>query len=254
MLVVVGAGLFACENPFEKKTEVTNVSCDDLSGVCPPNSFPVASKDVEGSCGAHAEFKPESREVALGGYCTSKGSCQVVCLVTESQCGCGVDTVTKDEVKCLACPTCGNGIKEPGEDCDLGANNGSASGCSTTCYLTGCPEHQRKCSGNHVQFCTSGTWNDEEDCGAKGMACRDAACVQTTPPPGDPVPTTCSECAPESCIDGTCYSSFCCTPAGSCLLFSLDGNGPARAPLGNVCTCTDFVTGTTFVGAMCASG
>lgn len=35
-------------------------------------------------------------------------------------------------------PTCGDGILEPGEQCDIGAMNGAAgSGCSATCQLTG---------------------------------------------------------------------------------------------------------------------
>lgn len=61
--------------------------------------------------------------------CTSGHVCQAVPDATQNGNACGSNLVCKDG-GCIA-PTavCGNGVVEPGEDCDFGADNGPNTGC-----------------------------------------------------------------------------------------------------------------------------
>jgi hypothetical protein len=232
----------ACSGLGDETAKAT--SCEDLSDVCPVGALPVAEKSVVAKCGADLKYKPREEEIEVSGLCVGDGDCRVVCLVTKSQCECGVESLTRDEVKCRECPRCGNGFLEATEACDLGDRNGTVgSGCSGTCSLTGCPDQERRCSGSYVQKCTNNKWTDELDCGAEGGACQLGACVEPESASG------CDECGPASCVNGVCYTSTCCTSAGKCSLFA--GQGPA--PVGSACTCLDFNTYLTTNGLLCVS-
>jgi hypothetical protein len=242
------AWLLACVivagcNVGEEVNEAT--SCEDLTGVCPVGAVPVAKKSVAGECGADLKFHPDTNEVALGGVCTAKGDCEIVCLVTKSQCLCGIESLTRDELICRECPSCGNGITESGEQCDLGEqrNGAAASECSATCSLVKCPEQERRCSGSHVQLCADGTWQDELDCAESGEECQLGACGKASSTGG------CEACSVANCVSGTCYSTTCCTSAGNCVFQNYFGEG--FLPVDTECTCTNLYSGQVVSGAVC---
>jgi cysteine-rich repeat protein len=61
--------------------------------------------------------------------CTGTHLCQAVPDATQNGNACGSNLVCKDGACIAPTAVCGNGVVEPGEDCDFGADNGPNSGC-----------------------------------------------------------------------------------------------------------------------------
>ena len=95
--------------------------------------------------------------------------------------------------------TCGNGRIDPGEECDLGAQNGTTSGagCRTSCKRSRCGDGVR----DPGEACDRGAQNDDEEPGACRTSCEAAHC-------GDGVVDRGEECdGDEDCSKACTYGS-----------------------------------------------
>lgn len=141
---------------------VSNAHCYPTRGDSPSNADVYFSIAVGGTCdspttpdGCRASC-PEGRRSMHGGYvggssiCQgfSTNSCFSVGSVTKSHCADGIATGEKTselpKAYCEAIANCGNGVLDPGEECDDGNNFDGAEtasgpdGCDRDCTLTGC--------------------------------------------------------------------------------------------------------------------
>ncbi|MGZ3443359.1 MAG: DUF4215 domain-containing protein, partial [Polyangia bacterium] len=156
-------------------------------------------------------------------------------------------------------PVCGNGTKEPGEDCDDGGLNGTKNdGCTTMCKLAcvnpatdcGAPPVCEKfqCSTAHVCQPVPDASQNGMSCGSM-LVCKDGACASAAAVCGNGIVETGEDCdfgnanGPNTgCEANTC--KFSCANAAAC-------ND------GNVCNGTetcDPVTVGTAMGQKCNAG
>jgi cysteine-rich repeat protein len=68
--------------------------------------------------------------------CTAEHRCATAPDATKNGQTCGANLVCKAGACISPTATCGNGILEGGEDCDLGASNGPGTGCETICKFS----------------------------------------------------------------------------------------------------------------------
>lgn len=159
--------------------------------------------------------------------CTTGHVCQAVADPTQNGKACGSMLVCKDGACAGASAVCGNGIVEPGEDCDFGSGNGPNTGCeAVTCKLS-CSDAAACDDGNPCdgvetcdavtgpnggagKKCDAGTPEaDGSDCGA-GKVCIRAVCQQSTCGDGiiDPRAPGDENCDPPASVVGgkTCDS------------------------------------------------
>ena len=121
--------------------------------------------------------------------------------------GCGGGTLSEADA---GPPRCGDGIRQSGEECDLGAGNGPNAGCERDCTLSCVPSDAKRgdahcdphdpCKGHgscgsDFRCSLSAPLPSGTDCGS-GNICRNGACQ--APVCGDGIVT-----APEECDDGT---------------------------------------------------
>ena len=111
---------------------------------------------------------------------------------------------------CIA-PNCGDGIVEPGEDCDFGSANGPGSGCETTCHFSCMKSPQDSCQKSDLCAGTS-SCNTVVVGGKTGQACSAA--------------TQAAKCT--ACTNGFCGSTGACF-ASTC------GDGCVDAAAGEQC-------------------
>ncbi|RFU29358.1 hypothetical protein B7463_g6959, partial [Scytalidium lignicola] len=139
---------------------------------------------------------------SVGNICSAMGgnSVNTKCLTANRD----VSTVTGSQ--------CGNGIVEPGEDCDCGgeAGCGSNSCCdATTCKFVGsavCDPSNEDCCSSQCQFASNGTvcrastgsCDPEEVCSGTAASCP----VDLTAPDG----TSCGNSSSLHCASGQCTS------------------------------------------------
>ncbi|APR78590.1 Multiple EGF-like-domain protein 3 precursor [Minicystis rosea] len=147
---------------------------------------------------------------------------------------CGGGKVCKTGVCSTPGAVCGNGIKEAGEACDLGAMNGTQQGCSATCQLD-CTTNAN-CSDNNVcngvETCKTVTVNGQQvgKCQAGTNAAKCAACSGgLCNGNGQCVASTCGD----GCVDAT-KGEACDPPNGStcsatCTSATVCGNGVLEA-------------------------
>src|SRR5262245_22378837 len=128
-------------------------------------------------------------------------------------------------------PMCGNGTKEPGEDCDDGALNGTKNdGCKTDCTFAcvnpasdcGTPAVCTKfsCSAAHVCTTEADPAQNGTSCGS-GLVCKDGACSAPTASCGNGIVEAGEDCdfgagnGPNTgCEKVTC--KFSCANAAAC--------------------------------------
>lgn len=157
---------------------------------------------------------------------------------------CGAAMVCRSGA-CVA-TECGNGILEPGEDCDFGVKNGPKSGCEVDCSFS-CTDASQ-CEDGEV-------CNGQELCekvavdGAVGMKCQPGTPLDEGDACGDDDELTCKggKCASANCGDGVVDPGEDCDlgnengPGLGCeknCKFSCDPSAPDACDDGNVCTGT----------------
>lgn len=133
------------------------------------------------------------RDCAATAACTSLGTCDAVnhvCLPgapldDRSPCVASGGTGYCQAGACVR-PVCGNGMVEPGEECDDGVDNGGAAdGCTTGCAFVcttasdcGAPPSCStvNCTAHHLCAVTADPSQDGKSCGT-GLVCKGGACV-----------------------------------------------------------------------------
>jgi cysteine-rich repeat protein len=94
---------------------------------------------------------------------------------------------------------CGNGILEPGEECDYGAKNGTGTGCQKDCTFTCIPE---SLNGN-AECDDHNPCNGVETCAGADAGVPDHTCKKGTPLP-DRASCGTGTCRQQMCTGGVC--------------------------------------------------
>jgi fibro-slime domain-containing protein len=219
------------------------ISTTDASGPVCGNGKVEAGETCDDGNTVSGDGCSSTCQIETGYYCPQPGQpCQLECgdgvVETGEQCDLGAQngvagsgcTSTCTIVPGYACPlaghpcvktgqasTCGNGVLDTGEQCDLGAQNGVAgSGCSATCSITlgyYC-DAGISCVQAPPNTCGNGVVNPPEQCdlgaqnGVAGSGCT-AVC--------------------------TVVAGYACTDAGTCALDQLDKCGNGVLDPGELC-------------------
>jgi len=233
-----GQGILQC---------LTNADCDAIGFICPNSDCGACSITRDRECfldPIHAAGVPAESMVSLG--CFPKAANpgvnsvvgwpgpvrikQNIAVSPEIYCSDGVTPYIPPGGS--NCPVCGNGLLEPGEQCDDGNDVGSDC-CSSTCQYeaNGAP-----CGDG--QFC-----NGQETCDGGGLCIAGAA-----PDCDDANPCTDDACSESLGCTSTNNSAPCddgdaCTTTGVCLGGACVASLPLDCDDGNVCTDDTCVPG-----------
>src|SRR5439155_762733 len=144
---------------------------------------------------------------------------------------------------------CGNGVVDPGEECDDG-NTVSGDCCSAVCFF-----EQGGCACNDANVCTDdGTCNGTGTCQVVGFnanPCQDGNAWTTAP--SDPAVVCVHAATTLACDDGNVCTTDSCEPATGCVHTA----NAAACDDGNVCTTADTCSNGTCVGGpplVCPTG
>lgn len=147
---------------------------------------------------------------------------------------------------CTIFPVCGNGILEPGEPCDDGANGDNCDGCTDTCTIPTCGDGitctPEECDDNNMIDCDGypGSCSSTctlQTCGNNVIECGepcDDGCLVGTPnvcEPGD----NCNGYPPFAC-SATCQIQICGNSVVECGEECDDGNVIDNDGCTNACT------------------
>jgi hypothetical protein len=213
----------ACGNPQD---DDCSASCGD--GVVQPDageSCEVAGPDseVEPAAACPTSCADDGDACTVETLMGSADNCNAMCTTTVIQAVDDDDDCCPDEANSTVdddCPVvCGNGVIEPGEDCDGGPD------CDDQCQSTVVTEPQRcmsvfteptaSCRDCMCTSCTAAV----NDCFASGNAARDANCADVV------------HCGLDSgCRGAQCYCGLDIDPGGTCLV----GDGPCADLLDRV--------------------
>lgn len=122
-------------------------------------------------------------------------------------------------------PVCGNGVVDPGEQCDDGNNTNPADGCHNCAIATGwaCPTQGAPC----IPRCGDGLVRGVEECDDGNPTSGDGCNAGCKIEPGFSCPTPNAACVAAVCGDGVVDKGEGCDDGGICV-------GGSNA--GNVCT------------------
>lgn len=157
-----------------------------------------------------------------------------------------------DELWTAAEPTCGNGFREQGEDCDCGKADcsGTSDPCcdGRTCRLAASASCSARDACCDKASCGVVSADANKNCRASGGVCDPAEYCDGVSsrcpgddmlPPGTGCPTDAGSAGDPSLYDGTCYLGRCWSANRQCLSIStsslpIDGACP-RVDVGDVC-------------------
>ena len=129
--------------------------------------------------------------------CTAAHVCQAVPDATQNGNSCGSNLVCKDGACIAPTAVCGNGIVEPGEDCDFGAQNGPNTGCEKdickfSCANAAACDDGNACNGSETcdpvtatnggmgQKCNAGTPESDGTACGTAKVCVNKICQSST--------------------------------------------------------------------------
>jgi cysteine-rich repeat protein len=189
-----------CNNTVKVINILTNDS--DVDGNLDVSSVSITQAPYGGTITSINRFTGAVTYTPLSSYQGTDTFIYKVC-DTSGCCDTATVLITVDN-----CPVCGNGVVDPGEECDDGNTNNNDS-CRNNCTLPKCGDGIK----DPNEECDDGNTNNNDEC---RNDCTLPYCGDSIKDPGE-------ECDPPgpstTCTSGTCLSNCLCAPTAYC------GNG-----------------------------